>query len=239
MVNARTDGYDTARYPVPPESPRGDVYVTSFGVNQMEISPGVQEPMLHTRLAVSNNNGGATWTVDSREQLVDLGPEGRSRPAFVNTDVQGSPLIPIPSGAKRVIDFYYALPVGLRDAEGIPRFDFVWTLLIPGRPVVQRTPFDRVRVDSEVGPDFYPPYVSVGLGWGPFWWYDPLYPTLTFYHPWVLHHHYPVIVGRGYVGPRFRGPAFRGSPVGGGFRGRPPGGGLRGGGGFRGSPRGR
>jgi len=219
MVNASTEGVPTARYPVPPEAPHGDVYVTSFGIVDVDVAPGTKAPLLHVRLAVSNNGGAEPWQVDARQQVVDLGPEGRSRPAYVNTDIQGSPLISVPPGTKRVIDFFYALPAGMQGASSVPHFDVLWRVDIPGRPVVQRTPFDRLEVEYA---EPYPAYVGVGLGWGPFWWYDPFYPALTFAHPFVLHHHYPVIVGHGYAGPRIYGPRMRGVPPGGGWRGAPP-----------------
>jgi hypothetical protein len=222
MVNASTEGYPTARYPVPPEAPHGEVYVTSFGIVDVDVAPGTKAPLVNVRLAVANNSG-EVWQVDTRQQILDLGPEGRSRAAYVNTDVQGSPMISVPPGIKRVIDFYYSLPAGMQGATSVPHFELVWRLDIPGRPVVQRTPFERMEI-QEAAP--YPAYVGVGLGWGPFWWYDPLYPSLTFAHPFVLHRHYPVIVGPGYVGPRVYGPRMRGYPVapGGGWRGAPPGG---------------
>jgi hypothetical protein len=227
MVNAETQGYPTARYPVPPEAPHGEVYVTSFGIVDMDVAPGTTAPMLHVRLAVANNSGEA-WQVDTRQQVVDLGPEGRSRAAFVNTDVQGSPQVGVAAGGQRVLDLFYSLPAGMQGASAVPRFDFVWRLDIPGRPVVQRTPFERLQVETQpAGP--YPPFIGVGLGWGPFWWYDPLYPSFTFYHPFILHQHYPVIINRGYGGPRVGGPPLRGvPPPRGGLRGVPPGGGLRG-----------
>ena len=40
MVNASTEGYPTARYPVPQEAPHGEVYVTSFGIVDMDVAPG-------------------------------------------------------------------------------------------------------------------------------------------------------------------------------------------------------
>jgi hypothetical protein len=191
----------------------------------VDVAAGTKAPLLHVRLAVANNNGDQSWQVDTRQQLVDLGVEGKSRAAYVNTDVQGSPLINIAAGEKRIIDFYYSLPASMQSAERVPRFDLLWRLEIPGRPVVQRTPFERAQIEDQPVGTPYPGFVAVGLGWGPFWWYDPLYPSLTFYHPFILHNRYPGIVGRGYGGPRIGGPALRGAPPGGahgGFRGSPP-----------------
>jgi hypothetical protein len=225
MATAATQGYATARYPVPPEAPRGEVYVTSFGVMQMDVAPQATASMLQIRMTVTNNNGDQPWLIDTRQQLADLGPEGRSRAAYVNTDVQGSPLISVAPGTQRVIDLYYSLPLGMQGAASLPAFDFLWRVEIPGRPVAERTPFARDRLQDGAGAP-YPPYVA-SLGWGPYWWYDPLYPALTFFHPFILHQRYPFIGRPGYLGPRV-GVGFRGFPVGGGagrgvgLRGSPP-----------------
>src|SRR6185369_17976194 len=68
MVNAETAGYPTARYPVPPESPRGEAYVTSFGIVDMDVAPGIKAPLLNVRLAVANNST-EIWQLDTRQQV--------------------------------------------------------------------------------------------------------------------------------------------------------------------------
>ena len=37
-ATATTEGFPAARYPVPPESPRGTVYVASFGVVSADVA---------------------------------------------------------------------------------------------------------------------------------------------------------------------------------------------------------
>jgi hypothetical protein len=213
MVNAQTNGFATARYPVPPESPRGDVYVTSFGVTNVDVAPGAKEPMLQVRLAVSNNNGGEPWTIDTRQQVVDLGAAGKSRAAYVNTNLQGSPLVTVASGSQGVLDLYYSLPAPMRAASAVPHFDFLWQVQIPGRAVAQRTPFERLQLEDVTVPVIYPPFAAVGLGWGPFWWYDPFYPSLSFYNAPVIHDRYPIVVNGGYAGPRLiTGPVMPSRP---------------------------
>src|SRR5205085_2533055 len=74
----------------------------------------------------------------------------------------------------------------------------------------------------DVGPsyyDVYPPYVTVGLGFGVGWWYGPL---------WAYRRPFPPVV-RGYYFPpaHARWTAWRGPPAG-AWRGSPPSGAWRG-----------
>src|SRR5881394_1465589 len=66
-VDAAGGGGPAARYPVPPEAPRGEVYVTSFGFMQMDVAQGQSAEMMHARL-VAVNNSPIPWTVDGRAQ---------------------------------------------------------------------------------------------------------------------------------------------------------------------------
>src|SRR6188472_180746 len=65
-------GAPASRYAIPPEAPRGEVYVTSFGFTQMDVAEGRRADMMHARL-VAVNNGGDTWTVDGRAQQLVVG----------------------------------------------------------------------------------------------------------------------------------------------------------------------
>src|SRR3954465_8340628 len=85
MVDATNQGLLAARYPVPPESPRGVVYVTSFGITQVDVRPGQRAALLQVRLAVSNDNDSGPWTVDSRQQVLNLDGQSPLHPAYVNT----------------------------------------------------------------------------------------------------------------------------------------------------------
>jgi hypothetical protein len=243
-----------ARYPVPPEAPQGEVFVTSFGFTSMEIAAGRDADFLHARV-VAVNNGGQDWTLDSRAQeLVTAPGQPTIAPAFVNTDAAAGPVYTVPPAQKRVFDLYYAVPAPLDQPAQLGGFELAWRVDVAGRPVAMRTPFQRFE-SRPGGYDPYPPYVFVGLGWGAGWWWGPAYPYG--YRPVIRTYYYPPVRARSY-GP-WQGrprttppPGWRGTPVpsGGGWRGtpspRPSGGGWRGspsprpsGGGWRGSPRGR
>src|SRR3954465_7814323 len=72
-VDAAAGGGPAARYPVPPEAPRGEVYVTSFGFMQMDVPAGHSPAMMHARL-VAVNNSPIPGTVDGRAQRLVVGP---------------------------------------------------------------------------------------------------------------------------------------------------------------------
>jgi len=193
QVTATTDGFPAARYPTPPESPRGTVYVTSFGVVQADVAgTGKNTPLLAVRMVVSHDSGTEPWTLDTREQFLQIPGAGQSRAAFVNSDVNGAPMIPVAAGQKRTIDLYYALPAPLADGAKIPSFDFLWQVHTTERLVAQRTPFQKETVELATAWTY--PVFPMGPGWAPYWWYDPFYPEVTFYPPIVLHNTYPVLI---------------------------------------------
>ena len=224
-----------ARYPVPPEAPRGEVYVTSFGYTDMEVDDGRGAQFLHARL-VTVNNGPEAWTVDGREQQL-LIAQGQPplRPAFANTDAGAGPVYTVPPASRRTFDFYYQVPPPLDDPRQVGWFELEWYVGAGAQLTAQRTSFQRFE-ERPAAYGAYPDYVYIGLGWGPLWWHSPYYHHL---HPPIIRgYYYPPIRGRSY-GP-WRG-VPRTSPPGGGWRGSPPsGGGWRGsppsGGGWRGSP---
>ncbi|MBI2891926.1 MAG: hypothetical protein HYY06_00125 [Deltaproteobacteria bacterium] len=188
QVTASIRGYPAARYEVPPESPRGDVTLGSFGLTDVDAEGGrLRKRMLHVRLVASNDSD-AAWSVDLRELVLVL-PGGRETgPAFVNTDSTVVPVIGVATGQKRVIDLYYPLPRALRVEERLGGFELRWRVQTPGRVVAQRTPFERLEVDTRAYPTTS---YSVALGWGPIWWYDPFfYPGVAFHYPIIIHHHH-------------------------------------------------
>jgi hypothetical protein len=189
-----SDGYPTTTVGVPPEAPQGKVEIASFGIT--EIKPDGDGPVaaLHVRLAVSNDGDATPWTLTTSDQLVEIAGEGQSRPIFVNTDVQSLPMVSIAQHERRVLDLYYPLPTSIRDEAALPAFDVLWQLNTPTRPFSSRTRFQRIEQEPPRGHT----EVIFWTGWGPFWWYDPLYPRVVFIHhsPFLIHHRPRVIVTR-------------------------------------------
>jgi hypothetical protein len=164
-------------WPIPPESPRGDVRVASFGIARV-TPPGRGEHesfhALHARLVVVNDDTQA-WLIDTREQRVYLASRERRTPAYARSDIGGMPLLRIEPGQRATLDLFYPLPPTLERAGKIPQFDVEWSVHTPARTVTARTPFERLRAE--------PLYAGAGLRgypyfgpweWGPFFWYDPL-----------------------------------------------------------------
>jgi hypothetical protein len=232
-------GGPAARYPIPPGAPQGEVYITSFGLTDLDVAPGQPGRMLHVRLAVSNASAFA-WALDGRQQQLEAPGLGPQTPAFLNTDAGQGPIYQVLPGRANAFDLYYALPPPLDQAAQLSGFALDWRVDVPGQTIAQQTPFQRVS--GSVGSyDPYPPYVTVGLGFGVGWWYGPGYVYRPGYSPLIRHYYYPP--RHSYGGP-WRGPppgawrgtppgTWHGTPSGGGWRGAPP---PRSGGGWHGSP---
>ena len=195
-TNATAAGLPAARTPIPQEAPQGAIEVTSYGVTELRRD-GMQIPALHVRAIVTNDGDAQPWTLDTTQQLVEIPGEGRSRPIFVNADVGTLPNVTIALHDRRVIDLYYALPDTIRRASELPRFDLLWQVNTPARAVASRTTFDRVDRAPEVATTVETSPWPYWAGFGPYWWYDPFYPSVAFVHahPFHLHGNGRVVVG--------------------------------------------
>jgi hypothetical protein len=195
-ANATAAGLPAARTPIPQEAPQGAIEVTSYGVTQLQRD-GTKIPALHVRAIVTNDGDAQPWTLDTTQQLVEIPGEGRSRPIFVNADIGTLPNVSIALHERRVIDLYYALPDTVRSARELPRFDLLWQVNTPARAVASRTSFDRVDRAPEVASAYEAAPWPVWAGFGPYWWYDPFYPSVVFVHarPYHLRGNGRVVVG--------------------------------------------
>jgi hypothetical protein len=174
--------------------------VTSFGPASTEVAKGAWAQLLQVRMTVNNNNGHGPWIVDTRQQLADVPGQGQTKPVYVNAGAAKSAIITIPPGGQQVLDLYFALPPHMTPQQ-LAGYSVLWTVQTTERTVSERTGFTRVPLEPPQ-PAYYPS-VALGLGWGPFWWYDPFYPTVTFVNPMVVHQPYPVVVHS----PRYISPA--------------------------------
>lgn len=179
-------GQATAVYPIPPENPQGEVGVMSFGFVELETAPGVRTPTLHARLLVANNGEQKTLALDPRQVFLELPGAAPLAPTYANTDVGPVSVLNVKQGERRLIDFYFAVPGGRRDAGQLPAFDLRWQVASGDRTVDGRTPFSRLAVSPPPPPS---PTVVVA-GWGPFWWWHA--PHL---HP-HFHAHRPLVIVR-------------------------------------------
>lgn len=186
-VSHWTDGYPTTRVAVPTEAPQGSVEISSFGMTELQPEGQPAIEVLHIRLAIANDGDDVPWTLTTSEQLVQIEGEGQSRPLFVNSNVQTFPNVSVARHQRSVIDFYYPLPNGMWNEGALPGFDVLWQVTTAARQFSTRTHFDRIAE----APPAAPAEVILWTGWGPYWWYDPLYPR------GVFRHHRPLRAPRG------------------------------------------
>jgi hypothetical protein len=187
-ANAIVAGMPASDYPIPPEAPKGDVRVTAPGV--VDLRANQSSPTTHALLVrmVASNAADLTWRLDTREQYVAIGGQGQTGAAYVNADVPvnadapGSPIIEIPPGQKHTIDFYFPLPPGIQKNGDIPAVDFSWRVETSAGAIAQRTPFERFEVVPPAPAVDY----TVGVGYGPYWWYDPFWPAVAYPHPYFI-----------------------------------------------------
>lgn len=178
-ATAQIAGRAAAQYQIPPAYPQGDVRLASFGFSKISPThaPDEQERAVHVRMVVANN-GSRPWTVDTREQRLDLPGQGLLPPAFVQSSggTGSLPFVTVPAGSERTLDLFYPLPPDLQKAKHIPEFDLVWRVRTPQTTVTERTPFDRLRV-VPVYATGYGPGWTYYRPWGGPYWYDPWYPV--------------------------------------------------------------
>src|SRR5581483_11008492 len=75
-------GSAAAHYPIPPQRPAGEAYVTSFGFTDMDVGGGRTMDLLHARIALQNSSS-QPWTFDGREQQLQApGQQQAAPPAF-------------------------------------------------------------------------------------------------------------------------------------------------------------
>ncbi|HEX4517405.1 MAG TPA: hypothetical protein VH054_27860, partial [Polyangiaceae bacterium] len=132
-------GHVAADYPVPKEAPRGDVRLASYGIADLGSRDRDDHVRaLHLRVTLIDN-GERAWTMDTREQLVDLDGYGQSVPAYASANAGSAPpLITAPPMGKRVVDLFFPLPAELQRAERLPTFDVVWKVHADDKDIIER-----------------------------------------------------------------------------------------------------
>jgi hypothetical protein len=179
----RADGRPVTRIAIPPEQPRGEVRVESMGITSLDGRSDRKIDVIHLRLAVGNDSDDRPWTIDTREQLLEIPGEGRSQAIFVSSDRDSMPIVQVPRRDRRVLDLFFPLPATVDDEDDLAGFELLWQVNTGDRVVAQRTPFGRVSTEPPVQYSG-----SIYTGWGPYWWHDP------FYSRHVFIHHRPIVI---------------------------------------------
>ena len=179
-ANAVRDRLPTHVERIPQEAPQGTVEIASAGLTKGPHG----EHALHVRMTVDNEGDATPWTLDIRDQQVELQGEGRAEPQSANAGVQSLPELAIAQRERRAVDLYFPVPPRMDSEHELAGFDVLWQVRTPERVVAGRTHVDRVeRENTETA---VPIYASV---WAPFWWYDPWYPYVGFHSVLVVRPH--------------------------------------------------
>jgi hypothetical protein len=199
-ATAVVQGRVAAEYPVPPESPTGDVRIASYGITS--VAPrgsGASARALHLRVVLANS-GPTAWAFDTREQRLDLSGTGPLAPSFASADTGAPPpLVTVPPAGKRVVDLFFVLPAALQQPGKLPQFDALWRVNVGARVVAERAPFERLIVEPTYGKawDYGPGYY-----WGEPYWMNPAFAPGGAYGTGVDIRGWPEYApGDGYVAP--------------------------------------
>ncbi len=187
-ANSFSNSLPASKTPIPQEQPQGSVEVKSYGISHLQQLGNA--PVLVVRMIVTNDGDATPWQVDTREQYVSIPGEGRSRAMYARSDVRSLPIVQVAQRSSHVFDLYFPLPGSIDRASQLPRFDLQWQVQTATRMVASSTTFDRLRREPErYAYDPWWPYA----GFGPYWWYDPFYPSVAFVHAPIYvhgHHHH-------------------------------------------------
>jgi hypothetical protein len=175
QATALLGGQPAARYAIPPESPRGTLRVASCGAAAVDTTSG-RVQTLHVRLAIANNNDTGPWEVDTDALRVAYASGDVLAPLFVNASAPAAPTLRVAPGEAATIDAYFPLPLSARSTGSVPRFDLLTKVQTPSREVVERTPFERIRIEPTAAVS-----TSSTVGLWPVWWYDPAYFPVVLY----------------------------------------------------------
>ncbi|HEY4186594.1 MAG TPA: hypothetical protein VGP07_16070 [Polyangia bacterium] len=205
-------GFPASHYVVPPEAPKGEAFVTSFGTREIEQGAGGAQ-LIHVRLAVANQASDKPWSIDPGKLLLNTGKGAPQRPDFMEIDGRQNGSTEIARGERKVLDLYFRMPGGAPDARAVPSFDLAWQVDIGDRVFTEHTPFMREPYQDYENAS----QSAVAVGVAPPWWigwYGP--PYWGPYGPWAYgywpYYGYGPRVGvgigvRGYYGAGYHGSA--------------------------------
>jgi hypothetical protein len=171
-ATATISGRTASEYQIPPEAPRGDVRIASFGMTNLTAKTNPEQGQiraLHLRLMIDNNSD-TPWQLDTREQRLDLSGYGPSAPAFASASPGPSlpPIVTIAAGGKRTVDLFFPLPPNEQHASKVPSFDALWRIKTGNELVAERSPFERIYIEPAASDYDY----GIGGFWGegPYWY---------------------------------------------------------------------
>src|ERR1019366_5337714 len=136
-------GHAAADYAIPPQAPRGDLRVASYGIEPLSPEGADDESVgaLHIRLSIANKSD-QPWTLDTREQQAALEGRATSTPAFAarSPGVGSPPIVTIAPNSTRLVDVFFPLPEDMQSASAVPALRFTSTVHTDAGPVSETTP---------------------------------------------------------------------------------------------------
>jgi hypothetical protein len=166
-------GYPAARYALPPDDPRGDVVIASFGVVWVDAPGYAMVRAVHARLVVENARDTDPWELDTRELAAVFPAGAKVAAALVNATAAGLPVLKIPPGREVATDAYFLVPRSWIE-RSLPGFELSWRVKTPDRAIEEHTRFALVSEPAATAASRF----GYGLGFAPYWWFEP-----QFFHP--------------------------------------------------------
>jgi hypothetical protein len=128
-----------AEYPFPPNAPHGRVSVATLGVGKVG-----QQTLVHLRITATNE-GPDKWTIDKREQRLEIAMRDQQQLIAPRTDLDDSPpSVEVATGETKPVDLFFPLPPAARGTGDGPSFTALWTVQVGERAVSMATPFERL-----------------------------------------------------------------------------------------------
>ncbi len=125
------------------------------------------------RIEITNNQT-ESWTLNTADQTLSIGDQGKSSPAYINLETKEKelPLITIHPKEKKTVDLYYTLPEDSKNETEISKVQLSWRVQTADQKIHETTSFERIEV-SPNQPHLYPPVANTRSwwnGWNYFGW---------------------------------------------------------------------
>jgi hypothetical protein len=153
-TSAELAGELAAIYALPPEAPRGEARVATFGITT--LSPmGIEDSSLravHLAIAVSNRSDD-TWKIEPAEARLLIGDRSEAEALYSTTERIVRPQrVDVPAHSSRWIDLFFPLALEARQASELPSYEMLWAIDVGTRKVTLRTTFARFLVERPPSP---------------------------------------------------------------------------------------
>lgn len=144
-TSADLAGAPAAIYSIPPDDPRGDVRLATFGMARL-VPDEVEDSALwavHIALVVTNRSD-ETWSVDGTEQQLRV-ENGNDLVQATNDQLDDPPVMAVPPHGVTWVHLFF--PLDPQRPRFVPAFEVRWTLRTSTRVFHERTLFERFALE--------------------------------------------------------------------------------------------